>query len=228
MSIVIALLITAAVATWFSPMSALRLQSLNFSKTSVIHLDLLDFLKTHRKSVPHRQREAQSVIDSLAALDMELQSGQSPQSALVRAAVVPPVWPAALSAVGMQGDVAQALLIDANRHPELRQLAACWMVAADSGSGMSAAVHRLIHSLRENEELRNTLAAELAGPRATAKVLSGLPVIGLLMGIAMGADPIGWLLGNPLGIACLICGLMLSTLGLLWSRRLVRSVERLL
>ena len=114
----------------------------------------------------------------------------------------------------------------AQRHRELKQLAVCWKVAADSGSGMSAAVSRLIQSLRENEELRSTLDAELASPRATAKVLSGLPLIGLLMGIAMGADPIGWLLGNPLGIACLICGLGFSCLGMFWSRRLVRSVEQ--
>ena len=91
---------------------------------------------------------------------------------------------------------------------------------------MSAAVDRMIQGLRENEELRNTLQAELAGPRATAAVLRWLPGIGLLMGIAMGADPIGWLFGNPLGLACLVAGVTLSVLGSLLSRRMVRAVEQ--
>ena len=91
---------------------------------------------------------------------------------------------------------------------------------------MSAAVARMIQGLRENEELRNTLQAELAGPRATAAVLRWLPAIGLLMGIAMGAEPIEWIFGNPMGLVCLVTGATLSVLGSLWSRRMVRAVEQ--
>ncbi|CAB4626928.1 unannotated protein [freshwater metagenome] len=226
MSGVIALLIFAAFAAWRSPLAALRLATLRLSEDSMASHHSISIIRQRMNPGAQRQRDAQLVIDSLAAFEMELKSGQPPASALVRAAVIPPIWPAALSAIGIQGDICQALNIDAQRYPELKQLAVCWKVAADSGSGMSAAVSRLIQSLRENEELRSTLDAELASPRATAKVLSGLPLIGLLMGIAMGADPIGWLLGNPLGIACLICGLGFSCLGMFWSRRLVRSVEQ--
>jgi tight adherence protein B len=226
MSVVIAFLVFAAVGVWRSPLPALRLAALCHSENKVTGLHVLNMIKHRVNPGAQRQRDAQLVIDSLAAFEMELKAGQPPASALVRAAVIPPIWPAALSAVGMQGDVCQALNIDAQRYPELKNLAACWKVAAHSGSGMTTAVNRLIQGLRENEELRNTLDAELASPRATAKVLSSLPLIGLLMGIAMGADPIGWLFGNPRGIACLICGLAFSCLGIFWSRRLVRSVEQ--
>ncbi|MDD2818632.1 MAG: hypothetical protein PHN51_07545 [Candidatus Nanopelagicales bacterium] len=228
MNLVIATLLGTAVAVWVAPWSSMRLASLNLSRADEWHTAVLDVLRKRMRRSVQRQLDARAVIDSLAAFEMELRSGQSPSSALVLAASAPPIWPAALSAVGMQGDVAQALVVDAQRHPDLGQLAACWLVASNSGSGMSAAVERMIHGLRENEELRNTLQGELAGPRATAAVLRWLPLIGLLMGIAMGADPIGWLLGSPLGIVCLVLGVTLSILGSLWSRRMVRAVEELL
>ena len=209
-----------------NPWPSIRLASLNLARAHLWHVEVLDALRKRTKRSARRQMDTRTLIDSLAAFEMELTSGQSPSSALVLASTVPPIWPAALSAVGMQGDVAQALEVDAQRHPDLRQLAACWKVASNSGSGMSAAVDRMIQGLRENEELRNTLQAELAGPRATAAVLRWLPGIGLLMGIAMGADPIGWLFGNPLGLACLVAGVTLSVLGSLWSRRMVRAVEQ--
>ena len=226
MNLAIAVLLACAVAVWMNPWPSIRLASLNLARAHLWHVEVLDALRKRTKRSARRQMDTRTLIDSLAAFEMELTSGQSPSSALVLASTVPPIWPAALSAVGMQGDVAQALEVDAQRHPDLRQLAACWKVASNSGSGMSAAVDRMIQGLRENEELRNTLQAELAGPRATAAVLRWLPGIGLLMGIAMGADPIGWLFGNPLGLACLVAGVTLSVLGSLWSRRMVRAVEQ--
>ncbi len=226
MNLAIALLIAAAVALWMQPLSILRLHSLRLVSDVTQDVDLIGNFKKRLNRSAHRQQQVQQVIDALAAFEMELRAGQAPTSALVRASNVPPVWPAALNAVGMQGDVVQGLLVDAQGHPELLQLAACWKVAAHSGSGMSAAVHRLTQSMRDAEELRSTLQAELAGPRATAKVLSFLPLIGVLMGIAMGADPVGWLLGNPVGFVCLALGLALSLLGSLWSRRMVRAVEQ--
>ena len=199
MNLAIAVLLACAVAVWMNPWPSIRLASLNLARAHLWHVEVLDALRKRTKRSARRQMDTSTV---------------------------PPIWPAALSAVGMQGDVAQALEVDAQRHPDLRQLAACWKVASNSGSGMSAAVDRMIQGLRENEELRNTLQAELAGPRATAAVLRWLPGIGLLMGIAMGADPIGWLFGNPLGLACLVAGVTLSVLGSLWSRRMVRAVEQ--
>ena len=226
MNLAIAILLACSVAVWMDPWSSMRLASLNLARTKIWHVEVLDALRNRAKGSDRRQLDTRAVIDSLAAFEMELRSGQSPSSALVLASSAPPIWPAALSAVGMQGDVAQALIADAQRHPDLGQLAACWQVASNSGSGMSAAVARMIQGLRENEELRNTLQAELAGPRATAAVLRWLPAIGLLMGIAMGAEPIEWIFGNPMGLVCLVTGATLSVLGSLWSRRMVRAVEQ--
>ena len=73
------------------------------------------------------------VIDALSSLEAELQSGQAPSAALVRAAGAPPAWPSALTAVRIGGDVAAALRADAREAPVLTQLAACWEVASHQG-----------------------------------------------------------------------------------------------
>ena len=165
-------------------------------------------------------------IDALSSLEAELQSGQPPSAALMRAAGEPAAWPSALAALRIGGDVAAALRADAHEAPVLGQLAACWEVASHTGSGLSQSVAVLAESARTKDELEGMLNAELAGPRATTRVLMLLPAFGVLLGIGLGADPLGWLSGNPFGLLCAACGLLLTGLGGLWSRLLVRKVER--
>lgn len=59
------------------------------------------------------------------------------------------------------------------------------------------------------------MGAQLAGPRATVRVLALLPLIGLGMGLLMGADPVGFLLGTPWGWACLVLAALLEAAGTL-------------
>ena len=69
------------------------------------------------------------------------------------------------------------------------------------------------------------MAAQLAGPRATAVLLALLPVFGLAMGNALGADPLAVLVGTPVGRGCLVLGLLLEVAGLLWTARITRRAE---
>jgi tight adherence protein B len=59
-------------------------------------------------------------------------------------------------------------------------------------------------------------------------MLALLPALGLLLGIAVGGDPVGWLLGTPLGLACMVLGLLLVAAGLTWASRIVARTEHLL
>lgn len=63
----------------------------------------------------------------------------------------------------------------------------------------------------------------LAAPRTTATVLSCLPLAGIALGAAVGADVIGTLLGSSVGRLCLIGGLGLWWAGRRWITRLVTS-----
>jgi tight adherence protein B len=68
----------------------------------------------------------------------------------------------------------------------------------------------------------------LAEPRATAVVLSLLPLLGLGLGAVLGADPLAWLLGSRAGLVVLAAGLALEAVGAWWAWRIASSLESLL
>jgi len=75
--------------------------------------------------------------------------------------------------------------------------------------------------LREHEALRRKVAVALAGPRATMRVLTLLPLAGPLVGLVFGIDPWHLYVGSPLAITCMVLGLGLMFLGRWWCTRLV-------
>lgn len=81
-------------------------------------------------------------------------------------------------------------------------------------------------SAEQAAKLRREVAAQLAGPRGTVRVLAVLPAVGVGMGLLMGADPIGFLLGTPWGLGCLTVAIALEAVGIVWMRRLVSTIER--
>ena len=83
-------------------------------------------------------------------------------------------------------------------------IAACWEVSGRSGAGLASVLDRVGTALREDEEAHAEVSAALGSPRATAKLLAGLPVVGLALGSAMGVDPVSFLLTAPLGNCCLV------------------------
>lgn len=175
-----------------------------------------------------RARERATAVEACGVLAGELRAGRPPDEALATAAQVAAgpcgaALRAAGAAAGLGGDVPATLAAAARGSavPQvLRALAACWTVCAATGSGLAAAVERLEEGLRAEQAQRRALAAELAGPRATAALLAGLPLVGLLLAAALGADPLRVLLHTPLGLVCLVAGLGLDLLGVLWTSRL--------
>ncbi|OSC61614.1 hypothetical protein B5181_26930, partial [Streptomyces sp. 4F] len=131
---------------------------------------------------------------------------------------------AVLAAARFGGDVPVALAAAA-RQPGaegLRGLAACWRVAVDQGAGLAAGLEG---ALRAERDQRCDLRAQLAGARATAVMLAGLPLFGLLLGSALGSDPLRVLLHTGAGLGCLLAGGVLEGLGVWWVTRIVRKAE---
>ena len=58
-------------------------------------------------------------------------------------------------------------------------------------AALAVVLDRIGVGLRDEEEARAEVAASLAPARATAKLLAGLPVFGLALGMSMGARPLG-------------------------------------
>lgn len=175
-----------------------------------------------------RSLERERVIRCLQALAGELRAGQAPVVALQHAAGTPPVWPITYAGLSLGADAAQTLYQDAERNPVLTPLAACWQVCAATGSGLAVAIERLAESARVAEEVHVELEAQLAGPRATARMLAGLPVIAVLLGMALGGAPLQWLLGSPIGWTCAGLGGALTLVGWLWTGQIARRVEQAL
>lgn len=108
----------------------------------------------------------------------------------------------------------------------VRALAACWEATGDTGAGLAVALDRLAGALRASAAHRREVAAELAGPQATARLLAALPVLGVLLGIGLGGDPVGFLVGSPVGLSCLAGGVLLEALGLVWTRHIIGRAVR--
>jgi tight adherence protein B len=67
-----------------------------------------------------------------------------------------------------------------------------------------------------------SVQALLAGPRATAGVLTALPGLGVALGQLLGADPIGVLRAGPLGQVLLVVGIGLVAAGRAWTDQILR------
>ena len=65
----------------------------------------------------------------------------------------------------------------------------------------------------------------LAGPASTARLLSGLPVVGLALGAALGADPMSAVLDGGIGTGAALGGLVLLALGHRWTAVLVAQAR---
>ncbi|MGW6977956.1 type II secretion system F family protein [Streptomyces sp. NPDC054932] len=183
-----------------------------------------------------RAERAAEVVALCGAVVGELRAGAQPGQALtaaMRRTAVGPGGPGAaeagvLAAAAFGGDVADALR-QAAREPGadgLAGMAACWRVSVDGGAGLAAGLERLEGALRAERDRQQTLRAQLAGARSTVVVLALLPVVGLLIGTGLGADPLRVLLHTPMGWGCLVAGGVLEALGLLWCRRIVRAGEQ--
>ncbi|PZT70509.1 hypothetical protein DN402_16090 [Streptomyces sp. SW4] len=178
-----------------------------------------------------REDRQEAVIALCAVLAGEVRAGRQPGEALLWAAResggLGGLAGAVLAAARFGGDVPAALAAAA-REPGaegLRGLAACWRVAVDQGAGLADGLDRLEGALRAERDQRLDLRAQLAGARATAVMLAGLPALGLLLGFAMGADPLRVLLHTGAGLGCLVAGAVLEALGLWWAMRIVRGAE---
>ncbi|MFC4959511.1 type II secretion system F family protein [Streptomyces mauvecolor] len=178
-----------------------------------------------------RVRRADEVIAWCAAVAGELRAGRQPGQALAVAArdtaALGTATASVVAAAKFGGDVPGALR-EAAREPGaegLAGVAACWQAAVDGGAGLASGLERLESALRAEREQQDALSSELAGPRTTVLLLALLPVLGLVLGTAMGASPLRVLLHSPAGFGCLLMAAVLEAAGVWWAARIVRAGE---
>jgi tight adherence protein B len=147
-----------------------------------------------------RERRGEAVIALCGALSGEVRAGRQPGEALRRAAHdsggLGEAQAVVLAAARFGGDVPGALT-DAARQP-----------GADGLVGLAACWR---------------VAVDRGAGLAAG--LDRLPVLGLLLGTALGADPLHVLLHSGPGLGCLLVGGVLEAVGLWWALRIVRGAE---
>lgn len=105
-------------------------------------------------------------------------------------------------------------------------VAAVLAVAQETGAPMAPTLERLAGLLREQAAQRRALDASLAGPRATAKLVMMLPIVGLGFGLALGLDVLGAVASGGIGTWSVLVGAALMVAAWAWSRAIVRRAAR--
>ena len=168
------------------------------------------------------QRE-QELVTALHLLAAELASGALPESALRAAADACPAYRAGLhdaADAAHRGDRPEFAA------PPLVPLGRAWRVAADTGAPLAEVVDRVAADLSAGIARRRDVTAAVAGARSSAFLLAVLPVLGLLLGAAMQADPLHVLLDSPAGRLLCLLGVVLDAAGLAWTHRLSARAQR--
>jgi tight adherence protein B len=103
------------------------------------------------------------------------------------------------------------------------QLAACFDIAEASGCPLADVLTRFAAQLEVEDDADAARQTALAGPKATVRLLTWLPLMGLVLGMALGVDPLSILLGTPPGLVATAAGIALTVAGRVWSARLVAA-----
>jgi tight adherence protein B len=153
-----------------------------------------------RGAVERRDRRAAAeMVEAVGMLAADLRAGQRPAEALA----------------ALDGSPAVA-------HRAVR---AVWTVSERSGAPAATVLDRVEQDLRSRESEKREVVAQLAGARSTAGLLAILPVLGIGLGAAMGAEPLTVLLGQPHGQLALVVGVVLEAVGVLWTARIVAAAQ---
>jgi tight adherence protein B len=179
-----------------------------------------------------RAREAErrraKVVDVCEALAGELRAGQPVVASVEHAVTVWPELDPVAVAARLDADVPAAMRRLATRPGAegLRDIASAWQVSRSSGAGLATALAQVAETSRERAATRHLVRGELASAQATARLVALLPLVSLAMSAGIGGDPWHFLLGTPLGLACLGGGAACAFAGLWWIDRIAAAVLR--
>jgi tight adherence protein B len=179
-----------------------------------------------------RTVEAAAMRGALDTLVGELRVGAHPVSAFSVAAdeadgAVATALRTIAARARLGADVAAGMLGVACRSSmpgQWERLAVCWQLAQTHGLAIGTLMQTAQRDLVERERFSSRVDAGMAGARATAAVLAGLPAVGVGLGQLIGADPLGFLLSAGFGEWLLVIGVVLACVGLLWCDRITSGV----
>lgn len=185
----------------------------------------------HREA-RHSAIAAEQLAAAVARIAEELRTGSHPAAALgggdadgpLARAVLAPAAVAARLGDGIapalrSGGAGQQGIVTA----DVERIATAWALAERHGIPLADLLGRAHEDIRWRVRFGATVRAQLAGPRATAAVLTALPLFGIGLGQLIGADPTGVLRSGLLGQSLLVVGVALMAAGSAWSERILAA-----
>ncbi|MDQ0095515.1 type II secretion system F family protein [Paeniglutamicibacter psychrophenolicus] len=134
----------------------------------------------------------------------------------------------ALAQVHTGGTLQQGLAAHAATHPGNRRLwtrlAWCLAICEESGAALAELLDTLAEDAETAADMHRALDSALAGPRATGRLLTFLPGIGLGLGQLLGINPLAVLTTHPAGRIALVAGACLWLGNRLWCGRMLRAI----
>ena len=107
----------------------------------------------------------------------------------------------------------------------LHDLQLSMRMSESAGAPLATSLERAAEHAEERIDALLGRQSALAAPRATGRILSWLPLLGLGLGVLMGSDPVGVLTGSILGVLTGLLGLGLAFAGRRWTAALVHRAE---
>lgn len=98
-------------------------------------------------------------------------------------------------------------------------------MSESAGAPLATSLERAAEHAEERIDALLGRQSALAALRATGRILSWLPLLGLGLGVLMGSDPVGVLTGSILGALTGLLGLGLAFAGRRWTAALVHRAE---
>lgn len=98
-------------------------------------------------------------------------------------------------------------------------------MSESAGAPLATSLERAAEHAEERIDALLGRQSALAAPRATGRILSWLPLLGLGLGVLIGSDPVGVLTGSILGVLTGLLGLGLAFAGRRWTAALVHRAE---
>jgi tight adherence protein B len=121
-------------------------------------------------------------------------------------------------------ELVDSAAVCAEEGPAERRIAelttAVWRLAERTGAPAADLVDRIEADARTADSAKAVAAAQEAGVRMSAVILTALPLGGIGAGFVLGKDPLPILLHTLLGGACAVGASLLQAAGLLWTDRL--------
>lgn len=173
-----------------------------------------------------RRREADRASADVAAaattLSLLLKAGMIPSAALAEAGKDSAPLRRAAAVARLGGDAAGVLEEEAYSpgQSNLALVAAAWRVGERTGAPVAAVLERVAEQLREQRRVQGVVESELSSARVSGRMMACLPLVGIGLGAAVGADPWSFFTTQVLGEVVLTAAVVLCAAGMVVTERI--------